>query len=158
MLIMKTQDLDRIDRRILNCLQKDNKISNLKLAEQIGLSPPACLRRVNRLREQGVIQSDVSIINSRVAGHHINIIVEVEMERDHLELLAQFRKAILAAPEVTQCYAVTGEVDFILVVSVPDMQAYEAFTQKVLYRQSNMRKFRSLISLDRVKFETAVKL
>lgn len=158
MLIMKTQDLDRIDRRILNCLQKDNKISNLKLAEQIGLSPPACLRRVNRLREQGVIQSDVSIINPRVAGHHINIIVEVEMERDHLELLAQFRKAILAAPEVTQCYAVTGEVDFILVVSVPDMQAYEAFTQKVLYRQSNMRKFRSLISLDRVKFETAVKL
>lgn len=155
---MKTQALDRIDRRILNRLQKNNKISNLKLAEQVGLSPPACLRRVNRLRAEGVIMSDVSLIDPQIAGHNINIIVEVEMERDHLELSAQFRKAIQASPEVTQCYAVTGEVDFILVVSVPDMQAYDAFTQKVLYKQSNLRKFRSLISLDRVKFETAVKL
>ncbi|WP_428609099.1 Lrp/AsnC family transcriptional regulator [Sedimenticola sp.] len=155
---MNTKELDRIDRHILNRLQNDNKISNLKLAEQVGLSPPACLRRVNRLRAEGVIIADVSLVAPQVAGHHINIIVEVEMERDHLELAAQFRKAIQDSPEVTQCYAVTGEVDFILVVSVADMQAYDAFTQKVLYKQPNLRKFRSLISLDRVKFETAVKL
>lgn len=155
---MKSDTLDRIDRRILNQLQKDNQISNLKLAEQVGLSPPACLRRVKRLRAEGIISGDVSLVEPQVAGHKINIIVEVEMERDHLELSAQFRKTIIASPEVTQCYAVTGEVDFILVVSVPDMQAYDAFTHKVLYTQANLRKFRSLISLDRVKFATAVKL
>ena len=155
---MEISALDRIDRRILNQLQKDNQISNVRLAEQVGLSPPACLRRVKRLRDEGIITSDVSLIDPQVTGHKINIIVEVEMERDHVELGAQFRKAIIASPEVTQCYAVTGEVDFILVVSVPDMQAYDAFTHKVLYTQPNLRKFRSLISLDRVKFETAVKL
>ncbi len=106
---MKIQALDRIDRRILNQLQKDNKISNLNLAELVGLSPPACLRRVNRLRAEGIIMSDVSLIDPQAAGHNINIIVEVEMERDHLELSAQFCKAIQASPEVTQCYAVTGE-------------------------------------------------
>lgn len=155
---MTHHTLDRIDERILNQLQKDNQISNIKLAEQVGLSPPACLRRVKRLRDNKTITSDVSLVDPLVAGHKINIIVEVEMERDHLELGAQFRKAIMASPEVTQCYAVTGEVDFILVVSVPDMQTYDAFTHKVLYTQTNLRKFRSLISLERVKFETAVKL
>lgn len=105
LLTMKISSLDRIDRRILNQLQKDNRISNLKLAERVGLSPPACLRRVNRLRAEGVIMSDVALINPRVAGHNINIIVEVEMERDHLELSAQFRQVIQASrksPSVTQ--------------------------------------------------------
>ena len=155
---MKSDTLDRIDRHILNQLQKNNQISNLKLAERVGLSPPACLRRVKRLRDEGIISGDVSLVEPHIAGHTINIIVEVDMERDPLELSAQFRKTIIASPEVTQCYAVTGEVDFILVVSVPDMQAYDAFTHKVFYTQPNLRKFRSLISLDRVKFETAVKL
>ncbi|MCW8889284.1 MAG: Lrp/AsnC family transcriptional regulator, partial [Sedimenticola sp.] len=113
---MAPHTLDRIDERILNQLQKDNQISNLKLAEQVGLSPPACLRRVKRLRDEQVITGDVSLVDPQIAGHNINIIVEVEMERDHLELSAQFRKSIMASPEVTQCYAVTGEVDFILVV------------------------------------------
>ncbi len=153
-----TIELDRIDRNILNRLQQNNQISNQELAEQVGLSPPACLRRVKRLRESGVIVGDVSLVAPDVVGHKINIIVEVEMERDQLDLLTRFRKAALEAPEVTQCYAVTGEVDYILVVSVPDMQAYDEFTQRVLYTQSNLRKFRSLISLNRVKFETGVKL
>lgn len=155
---MSPDHLDRIDRRILNQLQHDNRISNVQLAELVGLSPPACLKRVRRLRESGVIMADVSLLDPVSAGHKINIIVEVEMERDRQELSAQFRKAILASPEVTECYAVTGEVDFILVVSVPDMQAYEAFTRNVLYKHSNMRKYRTLISLDRVKYETAITL
>jgi len=150
--------LDRIDRRILNHLQKDNQISNVDLADRIGLSPPACLRRTRRLREDGIICADVALIAPEVAGHNINIIVEVEMDRDDLEFSKQFKEEIKKAPEVTQCYAVTGEVDFILVVSVSDMQAYDAFTERLLYSHPHMRKFRSLISLSRVKFETAVEL
>ncbi len=153
-----TSKLDRIDRRILNQLQKNNQISNVDLADLVGLSPPACLRRTRRLRGEGIISADISLVAPEVAGHNINIIVEVEMERDHLEYSKRFKKEIQKAPEVTQCYAVTGEVDFILVVSVSDIQAYDDFTERLLYSHPHMRKFRSLISLSRVKFETAVEL
>jgi len=150
--------LDRIDRNILNQLQKNNQISNVDLADLVGLSPPACLRRTRRLRNEGIICADVALVAPEVAGQNINIVVEVEMERDHLEFSRHFKNEIQKAPEVTQCYSVTGEVDFILVVSVADMQAYDAFTERLLYSHPHMRKFRSLISLSRVKFETAVEL
>lgn len=150
--------LDRIDKRILNQLQKDNRISNQDLAEKVGLSPPACLKRVRKLREQGVIAADVSIVDPVITGHRINVIVEVEMDRDQLDVYAAFTKKMHAAPEVTQLYQVTGEVDFVLLVLVPDMQAYEAFARRELSSDPNLRKFRSLISLRREKFSTAVEL
>ncbi|MCP3668255.1 MAG: Lrp/AsnC family transcriptional regulator [Gammaproteobacteria bacterium] len=155
---MIKSDLDRLDRRILNHLQRDNQISNVLLAETIGLSPPACLRRVKRLRKSGAITADVSLLSQEVTGHKINIVVEVEMDRDQYALASNFRKAVLAAPEVTQCYSVTGEIDYILILSVADMQSYEAFTHQVLNNEPNLRRFRSLISLKRVKFETAQEL
>ncbi len=150
--------LDRIDRRILNLLQRDSSISNVALAEKVGLSPPACLKRVRQLKEHKVIASEVALLNPELIGYKINIIVEVEMERDRPDLYARFVRIINAAPEVLQCYQVTGEVDFVLVVAVPDMQAYESFVQRVLFAESNMRKFRTLISLGREKFETAIML
>lgn len=153
-----TNALDRIDRHILRCLQLDNKVSNLQLAEEVGLSPPACLRRVRRLREEGIIVADVSLVNPRLLGRVINIIVEVEMNRDQLDVHDAFMLKMQAAPEVTQCYQVTGDVDFVLVVMVADMEAYEAFARRELASDVNLRKFRSLISLKRNKFSTAVDL
>jgi len=150
--------LDKIDRHILRCLQIDNRISNLQLAEEVGLSPPACLRRVRRLREEGVIVADVSLVNPRMLGRVLNIIVEVEMNRDQLDVYDAFMLKMQSAPEVTQCYQVTGDVDFVLVVMVADMEAYEAFARRDLASNINLRKFRSLISLKRNKFSTAVDL
>jgi len=151
-------ELDRIDRNILNILQKDSRISNQDLAERIGLSPPACLRRVRRLRESGVIMAEVALINPRLVGRHINIIVEVEMVRDQLDIYDAFKRKMDAAPEVTQCYQVTGEVDFLLMLLVADMESYEAFTRKYLATDANLAKFRTLISLRRDKFSTAIPL
>ncbi|MEH6579994.1 MAG: Lrp/AsnC family transcriptional regulator [Amphritea sp.] len=151
-------ELDRIDRHILNLLQSNNRISNQQLAEQVGLSPPACLRRVRRLREAGVIMADVALVNPKVIGGMLNIIVEVEMNRDQLDLSDAFMRKMQSAPEVTQCYQVTGEVDFLLVVMVPNMEAYEAFTRRDLSSDANLRKFRTLISLRREKFTTAIEL
>jgi len=148
--------LDRIDRHILKCLQVDNRISNQALAEEVGLSPPACLRRVKHLREQGIIISDVSIVNPRAIGRVLNIIVEVEMVRDSTDVHDSFMRRMQSAREVTQCYQVTGEIDFILVIMVPDMEAYEAFARREMASDSNMRKFRSLISLRRNKFSTEI--
>lgn len=151
-------ELDRIDRNILNILQLDSRISNQDLAEQIGLSPPACLRRVRRLREEGVIMGEVALINPRMVGRYINIIVEVEMVRDQLDIYDAFKRKIDGAAEVTQCYQVTGEVDFLLMLMVKDMESYEAFTRKYLSTDSNLSKFRTLISLRRDKFSTAIPL
>lgn len=151
-------DLDRIDRHILNLLQRDNRISNQALAEQVGLSPPACLRRVRKLREEGVIMADVALIDPRVAGRYINIIVEVEMVRDQLDIYAAFKRKMDRAAEVTQCYQVTGEVDFLLVLMVEDMEAYENFTREYLSTDPHLQKFRTLISLRRDKFDTAIPL
>ena len=150
--------LDRIDKHILNQLQQDNRISNQALAEKVGLSAPACLKRVRKLRESGIIMADVSIVNPEAVGHRINVIVEVEMDRDQLDIYEAFNRKMLAAPEVAQCYQVTGEVDFLLMVLVPDMQAYEAFARRELASDPNLRKFRSLISLRREKFQTAIEL
>lgn len=151
-------ELDRIDRSILNILQLDSRISNQDLAEQIGLSPPACLRRVRRLREEGVIMAEVALINPRMVGRYINIIVEVEMVRDQLDIYDAFKRKMDGAAEVTQCYQVTGEVDFLLMLMVEDMESYEAFTRKYLSTDSNLNKFRTLISLRRDKFSTAIPL
>lgn len=151
-------ELDRIDRSILNILQLDSRISNLDLAERIGLSPPACLRRVRRLREEGVIMAEVALVNPRMVGRYINIIVEVEMVRDQLDIYDAFKRKMDGAPEVTQCYQVTGDVDFLLMLMVEDMESYETFTRKYLSTDANLSKFRTLISLRRDKFSTAIPL
>ncbi|MCV6588888.1 MAG: Lrp/AsnC family transcriptional regulator [Marinobacterium sp.] len=148
--------MDEIDRHILRQMQQDNRISNQHLADTVGLSPPACLKRVRKLREQGAIIADVAILNPRLAGVPITMIVEVEMERDRVDLSQRFSRAVQQAPEVTQCYQVTGEVDFVLIVSVPDMDAFQAFCERVLYAESNMRKFRTLIAMKRDKFTTTL--
>ncbi|MDO6563731.1 Lrp/AsnC family transcriptional regulator [Amphritea sp. 1_MG-2023] len=150
--------IDRIDRRILNLLQQDSRISNQALAEQVGLSPPACLRRVRRLREAGVIMAEVALLNPRLVGRAINVIVEVEMVRDQLDIYAAFQRKMDAVPEVTQCYQVTGEVDFLLILMVEDMESYERFTRQYLSTDANLSKFRTLISLRRDKFSTAIPL
>jgi Lrp/AsnC family leucine-responsive transcriptional regulator len=150
--------IDRIDKKILIALQKNNRIPNLELAELVGLSPPACLKRVKRLREEGIIVGDVSIINPQLADNAMTLIVSVEMERDRADIYQVFRKSILKAPEVTQCYQISGNYDFMLVVKVKDIQGYEHFVERVLHTDLNIRKFHSSISLRTVKFTTEVEL
>lgn len=150
--------IDRIDRGILVALQRNNRIPNIELAELVGLSPPACLKRVKRLREEGVIVGDVSIINPELAGNTMTLIVSVEMERDRADIYQVFRKSILKAPEVTQSYQISGSYDFMLVVTVKDIQSYEHFVERVLHTDLNIRKFHTSVSLRTVKFSTEIEL
>ncbi len=129
-------DLDVVDRRILDRLQRDDLATNLDLAQQVGISPPACLRPVRRLREAGVIQGDVSVPAPAYAGQHMTALVEVTMERDRIDMIDNFKRAAMAEPAVRQCYIVTGDPEFALVVQVPDVA-----------------KFRTKVVLDPVKFE-----
>ncbi len=150
--------IDRVDRKILIALQRNNRIPNLELAELVRLSPPACLKRVKRLREEGVIIGDVSIINPKLVGSTMTLIVSVEMERDRADIYQVFRKSILKAPEVTQSSQISGSYDFMLVVTVKDIQGYEQFVERVLRTDLNIRKFHTSVSLWKVKFSTEIEL
>lgn len=147
--------LDRIDRHILSILQRDCSPTNLALAEEVGLSPPACLKRVKRLTESGLIARRVALLAPEKLGQWLHVVVEVQMERDRKDLYAAFLRRVQAAREVKQCYQVTGEADFVLIVVVPDMDAYDHFCDAVLYADSNLRKFRTMISRFRNKFDTS---
>jgi Lrp/AsnC family leucine-responsive transcriptional regulator len=150
--------LDRIDIHILSQLQQRADRTNIALAECVGLSAPACLKRVKRLKKEGYISQQVVILDPDKFGTCLHMVVEIEMERDRPELYQAFLRCVLKEPEVKQCYQVTGEVDFILIVTVPDMQTYDNFCHRVLYQDNNMRKFRTLISMRRHKFDTQISL
>lgn len=148
--------LDRLDRRILDLLQRDAGQTNQRLAERVGLSPPACLKRVRRLEAQGCIDRRVALLNPERLGPMLHIVVEVTMERDRKDLYQRFLARADACTVVKQCYPVTGEVDFVLIVVVPDMDAYDRFCDQVLYAEPNVRKFRTLVSRSRPKFDTTL--
>ncbi|MGQ7247868.1 Lrp/AsnC family transcriptional regulator [Halomonas sp. V046] len=150
--------MDTIDRRLLDQLQRDASLTNQALADVVGLSPSACLKRVNRLKATGIIQRQVALLSPEALGPCLHMVVEVIMERDNRALYQRFEKRALAAPEVKQCYKVTGEIDFVLIVTVVDMAAYDHFCDAVLYADDNMKKFRTLISRKRSKFDTAERI
>jgi len=151
-------EIDKLDRRILALLQKNNRVSNVELAAEVGLSPPACLKRVKRLRDAGVIYADVALVNPELAGNKMTLMVSVEMERDRKDIYQTFRQSILQASEVTQCYQVTGSYDFILMICVADIVAYEAFVERVLHTDLNIRKFHTSLSIRTVKYSTEISL
>ncbi|MCK6450473.1 MAG: Lrp/AsnC family transcriptional regulator [Alphaproteobacteria bacterium] len=150
--------LDAIDRRILDVLQDDNQITNLALAGRVGLSPPPCLKRVRRLRELGVIQKDVAIVDPAKVGQGILAFVGVELDRQREDVLAAFERKIAAEKQVQQCYFVSGEVDYLLVVACPDMDSYNAFARRVLANEHNIKRFRTSFTLKRIKHETKIDL
>jgi Lrp/AsnC family leucine-responsive transcriptional regulator len=150
--------LDAIDRKILTILQSDNQITNLALAERVGLSPPPCLRRVRRLRELGVIEKDVALIDPDKVGQGIIAFVGVELDRQREDVLTSFERKISGEPEVQQCYFVSGEIDYLLVVTCPSMDDYNAFARRVLANEHNIKRFRMSFCLSRVKYDTAIPL
>lgn len=121
-------DLDRIDRNILSQLQLNARITNLELAEKVGLSPTPCLRRVKRLEALGVIDKHVTLLNAEVLGLGLTAYVGISMDRHTPDRFEAFETAIAALPEILECSIVTGQdADFLLKVVVRDMQHYEQF-------------------------------
>ena len=148
--------LDDIDRRILALLQEDNQITNLALAERVGLSPPACLKRVRRLRDEQVVVKDVALVDPDKVGQSIVAFVGVELDRQREDVLAAFERKMSGEAEVQQCYFVSGETDYLLVVTCRDMEAYNEFARRVLANEHNIKRFRTSFNLSRVKYTTTV--
>lgn len=120
--------LDSVDKHILRLMQRNGRVSNLELAEQVGLSPTPCSRRVKRLEESGIISGHVTLLNQKELGLKLTAILSISMDKHTPERFEQFEASIANFPEVLECNIVTGQsADYMLKVVVPDMEYYEAF-------------------------------
>jgi Lrp/AsnC family leucine-responsive transcriptional regulator len=150
--------LDAIDRRILENLQRDGRLTNLELADRIGLSPTPCLRRVRRLEAEGYIHGYGARLDRRKLGLALTAFVAVNIERHSEQQASQARKAIAALPEVISCYITSGEHDFLLQVVVPDLEAFRDFTMERLLKIAGIKDIRTSFAYDVVKENASLPL
>ncbi len=150
--------LDELDRRILNALQADAAQTNNELAARVHASPPTCLRRVKRLTEAGVIEKQVALLAPDKVGLPLTAIVEITLDHQGSEKLAEFEALVAGEAAVMQCYRVSPGPDFILVIQVADMSAYHALAHRLFAGHANVRNVRSFFSIHRSKFETHIAL
>lgn len=149
-------ELDRFDRQLLNLVQADSGQTAERLAEQVELSPSAIQRRLRRLRDEGVIVRDCAIVEPAVVGRPDFFIVALEVERERADLLAQLRKWLTAEAHIQQVFYVTGEADFILVVTCPDTEAYDALMSRMVRENPNVRRFTTNVALSVLKRGLAI--
>ncbi|UWU25898.1 Lrp/AsnC family transcriptional regulator (plasmid) [Rhizobium sp. CB3060] len=148
--------LDRADTALLDAVQKNNRLTSEELSELVNLSPTACQRRLKRLRAEGVIEADVSIVSPKAVGRSVTMIVLVSLERERADIVDRFKTAIRNTREVMIGYYVTGDADFILVVTAKDMEGYEQFTRRFFYENHDIKGFKTLVVMDRVKASFAL--
>jgi Lrp/AsnC family transcriptional regulator, leucine-responsive regulatory protein len=144
--------IDRFDRRLLELVQEDNLRPLRQMAAEVNLSAPAVARRLQRLRAERVIVKDV--VDPVQIRRPLTLIVEVSLHSELHGQLAALRRSFCACTAIQQCYYVTGEVDFVLIVSVEDMEEYEALTRALFLADENVRQFKTLVVMRRVKVDT----
>jgi Lrp/AsnC family leucine-responsive transcriptional regulator len=155
---MLNEELDLIDWRLLGLLQQDARITNVELAEKVGLSPSPCLNRVRALEESGYISRYVTLLDPQRVGLKVSVFIQVTLEKQIEPALEVFEQAIRERPEVMECYLMTGEADYLLRVVVPDLQALERFILQFLSRVPGVGNIKSSFSLKQVKYQTALPL
>src|SRR4051812_44491342 len=147
-------DLDRTDRRILQQLQDDGRMSNLKLAEAVALSPTAVLARVQRLVRDGYIQGYEARLDPKLLGAGMLVFVEVLLDRTTPNVFDQFRAAVQVHPEILECHMVAGGFDYLLKTRMADMDAYRNFAGTVLWQLPGVRETRTYAVMEEVKHST----
>ena len=149
---------DVTDWKILDALQTDASLTNQALAGRVHVSPATCLRRVKALVDAGVIERRVALLSQDRLGRGLTAIVEVALDRQGAEALAAFEARAVADSAVRQCHRVSPGPDFILVVEVADMAAYDALVERLFTQDANVRNVKAFFSIRRAKFETRIEL
>jgi Lrp/AsnC family transcriptional regulator, leucine-responsive regulatory protein len=149
---MPKSELDAIDRKILEALQANGRMSLAELSTKVGLSPSPCLRRVRSLERSGVIARYVAVLDQRRVGLPVSVFVSIKLEKQKQESLDRFAKAVERWPEVLECYLMTGSRDYWLRVVVPDLEAYERFVKQKLTRLEGIDSIESSFALEQVKY------
>ncbi|WP_295544529.1 Lrp/AsnC family transcriptional regulator [uncultured Pseudacidovorax sp.] len=155
---MEHPNLDAVDLRLLDALQRDASRTNQQLAADLHLSPPTCLRRVQRLRQSGLIEREVALLDTDRLGATLTAIVEISLDRQDEQSLAAFEARVAPDEAVQQCYRVSPGPDFVLIVTVRDMPAYQALAQQLFTSNANVRNVKAFFSVRRAKFEPRVPL
>ncbi|SEF20659.1 DNA-binding transcriptional regulator, Lrp family [Variovorax sp. YR750] len=159
---MESISLDSTDLRLLDALQRDASQTNQRLAADVGISPPTCLRRVQRLRDIGLIERQVALLSpdrlATVLGHGLQAVIEISLDRQDAASLDAFEARVIADDAVQQCWRVSPGPDFVLVVAARDMQDYGTLTQRLFTADANVRNVKAFFSLKRAKFEPRVPL
>ena len=154
------QTLDKLDRHILRSLQANGRVTYDHIADEVGLSPSAVLRRVRRLEEAGVIDRYVALVKPAAVGLGLTAYVNVRLEKHSgaakRNPMDEFRAGVTAWPEVVECVALTGEMDYLLRVVVADMQHYSRFIMETLLKHPSVSDCKTSFVLDRVKATTSV--
>ena len=150
--------LDRLDLRILDCLQQDGRISNIKLAETVGLSPTAALARVQRLSKEGYILGYEARLNPLKLGAGMMVFVEVMLDRTTPNVFEAFKAAVQVHEEIMECHMVAGGFDYLLKTRMADMAAYRDFAGTVLWQLPGVRETRTYAVMEEVKNSTHLKL
>jgi Lrp/AsnC family leucine-responsive transcriptional regulator len=150
--------MDATDLRILDILQRDASLSNQELAAAAHTSPATCLRRVKRLVEAGVIERRVAILSPERLGADLTVIAEITLDRQGAEHLADFERRAVTDPAVQQCHRVSPGPDFVLILQVVDMAAWNAVVDRLFTQDANVRNVKSFFSVRRAKFTTEVPL
>lgn len=152
------EELDELDRRILNALQQDSSQTNQELAAQVHASPATCLRRVRRLQDEGFIVRQVALLDPAKLGRNLTALVEISLDIQTREAMEAFEALIQHEPAVQQCYRVAPGPDFILQLLLSDMPAYHALAHRLFSQQQNIRNVRTFFCTHRAKFEPGITL
>jgi DNA-binding Lrp family transcriptional regulator len=155
---MSEGKLDELDRKILEELQENARISNVALAHRVGLSPSPCLRRVRELEDSGLVRGHVTLLDPAALGLGVSVFIQVRLDRQIEASLETFESAVLERPEVMECYLMTGDADYLLRVVVPDVPSFERFLVDHLTRVPGVANLRSSFALKQVKYTTALPL
>jgi Lrp/AsnC family transcriptional regulator, leucine-responsive regulatory protein len=150
--------MDRIDRKLLNLMQRDASRTNVDMADEVGLSPSSCLRRVQRLRKSGLIERIVAIINPAKAGRVIKAMVTVELKMHGEQHMRRFLDIACTEEAVSHAYAVTGATDVVLMLRLRDMEEFDALCDRLFRDQTNVARFFTMIVIRTAKEETAIRL
>ena len=144
-------NLDKLDRRILALLQRDARLPAETIGAEVGLSASAVQRRLARLREDGIITGEVAVVDPRSVGRPLTMIVDLVVDGDRKELVAGLKHWIEREPAVQEAWYVTGDEDYVLVVTARDVDAYEQMMQRLLAENANVRRYRTRVVLGTLK-------
>ncbi len=160
--ILQKNMIDSIDIKLLDLLQTDASQSNQSLAEKVHISPPTCLRRVKALRDNGLIEREIAVLNTdklaAIQGYGLTALVEITLDRQGAEHLEAFETRVIQDSGVQQCYRVSPGPDFCLVVYCADMPAYLALANRLFTQDANVRNVKAFFSTKRSKFQLKIDL
>ncbi len=152
----KAREMDRINQRILTFLQRDAAMTNSALAALVGLAPSSCLRRVQALKDRGIIRAVVALLDGDKINRSLTAIVDIRLASDNLQLRQNLIDMIKQEPAVSQAHAVTGDSDIILILNLADMKEYQRLCERLIVNDPNITKYRTSFSIECVKSQTAL--